>query len=128
IKITDKLCVEKRVKNLWSASIHIERFLGNEIVEFATLLRKRVLVYTTIRCLPGNTLDGATAVLDIFGKRKLFFFARAHLFDDRDNIGNHIPRFLQNDRVSNAHIEASNLIFIMECRTRDHRTRYPYGT
>ena len=45
----------------------------------------------------------------------------AQFQDNFDDIRDDIASFLQNDRVTNAHIEPLDLVFVVESGTRDDR-------
>ncbi len=77
-----------------------------------------------MRSLTGHTLDSTvtTTFGYMSGKDKGFFGTSAQLPHNRDDIRYNVPRFLDNDCVTNPHIESFNFILIMERSTRNSRS------
>src|SRR3989344_7041056 len=71
------------------------------------------------RTLPN---DRAAAYRTLFRKYKFFFFSCAQLNERPFDIGYHIPRPADDDRISDLHAEALDFVLIVERCARNSRT------
>ena len=113
----------------------IKRVLASKIIQRTTVLCRTARV-GTIQCsrfFPALCTDfffgkHCVALRTICRHMKNFLLACAHFSEHLYDIGDDVSSFLQNNRITDTHVEPTDLINIVQCCTRDCRSIHKNGT